>query len=286
MDVVFSALAAFLARLGRVRVTLLYAAALAAVAVGVAHLRPQVQQSVFRHVSTNLHNLGEGKVGTLISSAFVNEAGPVYLWLPGLVALLALGELLWESRRLVVTFVIGHVGATLLVAAGLGAALMVGWVSHSIVNATDVGMSYGAVAVLGSFTAAIPRRWRAGWAGGWLAVAIGSAVLSGGEFTNIGHAVALVLGMAVGARFGTPQHWTLPRYALLAVAAGFSYLLMAYGDLTITTTAVLGLVGAVVAQGVSLTISSHTNSSADASIQSDSQASGGQSSSSQGISHS
>ncbi len=286
MDVVFSALAAFLARLGRVRVTLLYAAALAAVAVGVAHLRPQVQQSVFRHVSTNLHNLGEGKVGTLISSAFVNEAGPVYLWLPGLVALLALGELLWESRRLVVTFVIGHVGATLLVAAGLGAALMVGWVSHSIVNATDVGMSYGAVAVLGSFTAAIPRRWRAGWAGGWLAVAIGSAVLSGGEFTNIGHAVALVLGMAVGARFGTPQHWTLPRYALLAVAAGFSYLLMAYGDLTITTTAVLGLAGAVVAQGVSLTLSSHTNSSADASIQSDSQASGGQSSSSPGISHS
>ncbi len=286
MDLVFSALAAFLARLGRVRVTLLYAAALAAVAVAVAHLRPQVQQSVFRHVSTNLHNLGEGKVGTLISSAFVNEAGPVYLWLPGLVALLALGELLWESRRLVVTFVIGHVGATLLVAAGLGAALMVGWVSHSIVNATDVGMSYGAVAVLGSFTAAIPRRWRAGWAGGWLAVAIGSAVLSGGEFTNIGHAVALVLGMAVGARFGTPRHWTLPRYALLVVAAGFSYLLIAYGDLTITTTAVLGLVGAVVAQGVSLTLKPHTNSSADASIQSDSQASGGQSSSSPGISHS
>lgn len=283
---VLSAFTAFLARVGRLRVTLLYAAALAAVAVGVAHLRPQVQQSVMRHVSTNLHNLSEGKVGTLISSAFVNEAGPVYLWLPGLVALLALGELLWESRRLVVTFVIGHVGATLLVAAGLGAALMVGWVSHSIVNATDVGMSYGAVAVLGSFTAAIPRRWRAGWAGGWLAVAIGSAVLSGGEFTNIGHAVALVLGMAVGTRFGTPQHWTLPRYALLAVAAGFSYLLMAYGDLTAGVTAVLGLAGAAAAQGISLLVNSHTNSSADASIQSDSHASGGESSSSPGISHS
>jgi hypothetical protein len=283
---VLSAFTAFLARVGRLRVTLLYAAVLAAVAVGLAHLRPQVQQSVFRHVSTNLHNLSEGKVGTLISSAFVNEAGPIYVWLPGLVALLALGELLWESRRLVVTFVIGHVGATLLVAAGLGAALMVGWVSHSIVNATDVGMSYGAVAVLGSFTAAIPQRWRAGWAGGWLAVAIGSAVLSGGEFTNIGHAVALMLGMVVGTRFGTPQHWTLPRYALLAVAAGFSYLLMAYGDMTIGVTAVLGLVGAGVAQGISLLVSSQTNSSAEASIQSDSQASGGESSSSPGISHS
>lgn len=286
MVVVVSAFSAVLARLGRVRVTLLYAAALTAVAVGVAHLRPQVQQSLMRHVSTNLHNLGEGKVGTLVSSAFVNEAGPVYIWLPGLVALLALGELLWESRRLMVTFVVGHVGATLLVAAGITAALMAGWVSHSIVNATDVGMSYGAVAVLGSFTAAIPRRWRAGWAGGWLAVAFGSAVLSGGDFTNVGHAVALVLGMAVGTRFGTPQHWTLPRYALLVVAAGFSYLMMAYGDLTITATAGLGLLGAAVAQGLSLLLSYQTNSSADASIQSDSHASGGQSKSSPGISHS
>jgi hypothetical protein len=245
-----------------------------------------MQASVMRHVSTNLHNLGEGRVGTLISSAFVNEAGPVYIWLPGLVALLALGELLWESRRLAVTFAVGHIGATLLVAAGIAAALMVGWVSSSIVNATDVGMSYGAVAVLGSFTAAIPRRWRAGWAGGWLAVAFGSAVLSGGDFTNVGHAVALVLGMAVGTRFESPPQWTLPRYFLLAVAAGFSYLLMAYGDLTITATAGLGLAGAAAAQLLSLLVESQTNSSAVASIQSDSHACGGLSSSSPGISHS
>jgi len=281
-----SAFSAVLARLGRLRVTLLYAAALAAVAVGVAHLHPQMQQSVMRHVSTNLHNLGEGKVGTLVSSAFVNEAGPIYIWLPGLVALLALGELLWESRRLAVTFVVGHIGATLLVAAGIAAALTVGKVSSSIVDVTDVGMSYGAVAVLGSFTAAIPRRWRAGWAGGWLAVAFGSAVLSGGQFTNVGHAVALVIGMAVGARFGAPQQWTAPRYALLVVAAGFSYLLMAYGDMTIAGAAGLGLLGAVVAQSVSLLLSAYTNSSADASIQSESQDCGGQSKSSPGISHS
>ena len=273
-----------MAPLGRVRVTLLYAAALEAVAFGLAQARPQVQESLMRHVSTKLHNLGEGRVGTLVSSAFVNEAGPVYIWLPGLVALLALGELLWESRRLVVAFVVGHVGATLLVAAGIAAALTAGWVSSSIVDATDVGMSYGAVAVMGSFTAAIPRRWRAGWAGGWLAVAFGSAVLSGGQFTNVGHAVALVIGMAVGARFGAPRQWTVPRYALLVIAAGFSYLLMAYGYLTITATAGLGIVGALVAQSISLLC--QTNSSAEDSIQSDSQLSGGHSSSSPGISHS
>jgi hypothetical protein len=279
-----AALSAVLTQLGRLRFTLIYAAALAAVAVGVAHLAPGVQQSLLRDVSTNLRNLGDGKIGTLIESAFVNEAGPVYLWLPGLVAVLALGELLWLSRGLAVAFVVGHVGATMIVAAGITAALMAGWVSSSIVDATDVGMSYGAVAVLGTFTAAIPRRWRAGWAGGWLAVAVGSAVISGGEFTNVGHAVALVLGMAVGARLRTPPRWTMTRYALLAVAVGFSYLLMAYGDLTLAATALLGLMGAVAAQAVWLV--AQTNSSADASIQSDSHASGGESSSSPGINHS
>lgn len=283
-----SALSAALTRVGRLRVTLLYTAALAAVAIGVAHLRPQMQQSLLRHVSTNVRNLGDGKFGTLISSAFINDAGPVYLWLPGLVALLALAELLWESRRLVVAFVVGHIGATLLVAAGIVAALTAGWVSSSIVDVTDVGMSYGAVAVLGTLTHAIPRGWRPAWIGGWLAAAAGSVVLSGGEFTSVGHAVALVLGMVIGARFGVPRRWTLPRYALLVVAAGFSFLLIAYGELTSTETVVLALAGAVVAQVISVLVArfAQTNSSALDSIQSDNHASGGHSSNSPGISHS
>jgi hypothetical protein len=144
------------------------------------------------------------------------------------------------------------------------------------------------VAVLGSFTAAIPRRWRAAWTGWWLAVACGSAVLSGWDFTSIGHAVALVLGMALGTRFRGPVHWTIPRYGLLAMASTFCYLLIAYDE--VPQTIVLGMLGALMAQGVwairGLWASPQTNSSALASIQSDSQASGGSSSSSPGISHS
>lgn len=279
-----AALSALLAQLARLRVTLVYAAALAAVAVVVTRLAPGEQHNLLRDLSTNLRNLGDGKLGTLIESAFVNEAGPVYVWLPGLVAVLALGELLWLSRGLALAFVVGHVGATLIVAAGIAAALMFGWVSSSIVDAIDVGMSYGAVAVLGTFTAAMPRPWRAGWAGGWVTVAVGSAVISGGEFTNVGHAVALVIGMAVGTRLRTRPHWTVPRYALLVVAAGFSYLLIAYGYLTPVLTVLLGVIGAIGGQAVGLVV--QTNSSAEASIQSDSQASGGQSSSSPGINHS
>lgn len=282
-------ISAALTRLGRVRVTLAYAAALAAVATVMLRLGPGAQQRVIEYTSTNLHNLSEGRIGTLIGSAFVNEAGSVYLWLPGLVALLALGELLWHSRRLVVAFAVGHIGATLLVAIGIAAALGIGLVSASIVDAADVGMSYGAVAVLGTFTAAIPQPWRPAWTGAWLAMAFGAVVLTRADFTADGHAIALVLGMAAGSRFGPSQGWTVPRYGLLAVAAAFGYLLLAYGDLSTTTTAQLGLAGAAaaaVASALAGAYRAYTNSSAEASIQSDSQASGGHSKSSPGISHS
>jgi len=242
-------LTAVWARVGRVRVTLFYAAALAMVAKVLLYLGPGVHSEVIRHVSTNLHNLGEGRIGTLIGSAFVTADGPIYVWLPGLVAMLALGELLWRSGRLAVAFAVGHIGATLIVAAGLAAAIAAGLLSTSIVNVADVGMSYGAVGVLGTFTAAIPHRWRAAWIGWWLAVAVGAAVVSGGYFTNAGHAVALVLGMLVGTRFGQPERWTATRWGLLAVAAAFGYLVVGYNSLSLLAPAACGVLGALVVWG-------------------------------------
>lgn len=247
-------LAAALAQVARIRMTLLYAAALATVAEVLLWLGPRTQAEVIRRVSTNLHNLGEGRVGTLIGSAFVNQDGPIYVWLPGLVALLALGELLWRSRRMVLAFAVGHIGASLIVVIGIAAALRGGLLSRSIADDADVGMSYGAVGVLGTFTAAIPDRWRSTWVGWWLAVAFGSIALSGGEFTNIGHGVALVLGIAVGSRFGHPERWTATRCALLAVAAAFGYLMIAYNELSIAATAAFGAAGALLAWGTALLI--------------------------------
>ena len=277
-----------LVRLGRLRVTLGFAVALAAVAFALLHFGPKFEAKVIRRASTNLHNLGEGRIGTLISSAFVNPVDSIQIWLPGVVAVLALGELLWHSRRLLVAFVVGHIGATLLVAAGLAVAVSVGLQSRSIADVADVGMSYGSVAVLGTFTAAIPRRWRAAWIGWWLAVAFSSAVLSDVDFIAVGHAVALILGMALGTRFREPALWTRPRYVLLAVASAFCYLLIAYDE--VPQTIVLGVAVAALAQVLwalrRAWMSPQTNSSALASIQSDNQVAGGSSSSSPGISHS
>ena len=230
--------------LARVRVTLLYAVALTVVTTVLSRLTPDAQERVIQHASTNLHNLSRGHVGTLFGSAFVADAGPVYEWLPGLVCLLGVGELLWRSGHLVVAFAVGHVGATLLVAVGLTVAVHFAWLPGSVTRVADVGMSYGAASVLGALSPAIPPRWRPVWIGWWLAV--GSAAVAGGmDFTNVGHLVALVLGMIVATRFGTPRRWTRARVALAIVGAAFGYLVLVTDAGATTAAAGAGVVGAI-----------------------------------------
>jgi hypothetical protein len=95
-----------------VRVTVAYAVLLVVVAVTQLALGPQVHNAVVNHMSTNLHKLSQGHVGTLVGSAFVTDGGDIYVLLPGLVCLLALGELVWRSGYLVIAFAFGHIGAT------------------------------------------------------------------------------------------------------------------------------------------------------------------------------
>ena len=236
-----------LSRLSRVRITLGYAAVLVGVSAALVDLGPRVRAQVIALASTNLHNLAHGHLATLFGSAFVTDAGPMYFWLPCLVCLLALAELIWRSGRLALVFVTGHIGATLLVAVGLTAAIKFGWLPLSISRASDVGVSYGALAVLGALTAAIPRRWRPAWIGWWVPVGIAAAAL-GDDFTDVGHSVALFLGMLVSIRLPGPARWTRVPYALLAVSAVFVFLVLAHGAWSMLGAASVGAVGAVAAE--------------------------------------
>ena len=226
-----------------------YAAIVGVVATGFGTLAPQTQDRIVRHASTNLHNLDHGRVGTLLISAFVVDAGPLLVWLPGLIALLALVELLWGSSRLVVAFLVGHVGATLLVAAGLAAAVTLTWLPHSVSRAIDVGMSYGAIGALGALTPTIPRRWRPAWVGWWVALSV-AVVAVDQDFTDVGHAVALLLGMAVATRFGAPHTWTPTRVVLLGVAAVFGFLVIANTQVVIVVAGPCGLAVALSGKAV------------------------------------
>lgn len=252
-----------LASLARLRVTAAYAIVVTCVTMTLLAMGPEAQAHAISRASTNLHNLSRGHIGTLLDSAFVVDAGPIYEWLPGLVCVLALAELLWGSWRLIVAFAVGHVGATLLVAVGLTAAVEWNWLdASSVTRATDVGMSYGAAGVLGALTAAVPRRWRPAWIGWWLA--IGAVVVAvGRDFTDAGHVVALALGMLASTRFGAPKGWTRPRVALLAVSAAFGYLVLASAELVVATVAGLAaaaLLEVVAGRRLSSVVQSHTPS--------------------------
>ncbi|HYZ66479.1 MAG TPA: hypothetical protein VE666_01505, partial [Mycobacterium sp.] len=73
-----------------------------------------------------------------------------------------------------------------------------------------------------------------------------AAVVVGRDFTDVGHAVALVLGMLLATRFRRPEHWTPGRFVMLGVAASFGYLVLASTDLLVATAA--GLAGAVIGE--------------------------------------
>src|SRR6201985_1662401 len=134
-----------LSRLSRVRITLGYAAVLIGVSAALVDLGPRARAHVIAQASTNLHNLAHGHVATLLDSAFVTDSGPMYFWLPCLVCLLALAELIWRSGRLAIVFVTGHIGATLLVAIGLTAAIEFGWLPLSVSGAREAGGGFGGV---------------------------------------------------------------------------------------------------------------------------------------------
>ena len=214
-------------RLPRVPVTVGYAALLVVITVTLAALGPAVHDRVVGYASTNLHNLGEGQVGTLLASALIADDGRFFLWLPGLICLLAVAELLWQSRRLLVVFLVGHIGTTLVVAAGLVAAVELGWLPWSISRVADVGVSYGVLTVVGALTAVVPPRLKPAWLGWWLAGSVAVLAVSD-EFTEAGHVVALTLGVVLSTRLEAPLRWPRGQAVAFGIGVCFGYAVLVH----------------------------------------------------------
>ena len=205
-------------------------------------LGPRVEDAVVGHMSTNLHNLARGQFATLIGSVFVTSSGFIYVWLPGLICLLALAELFWRrpdpglrarARRGDANCSGGGGGHPIRLGAGLGGACQ-----------RRRGDGYGAVAVLGALTVAIPASWRPEWIGCEMGLAVALlAAFAGDDFTSAGHLVALIIGMSLSVRFRVVARWTpMP---LLAIGATFGYLVLA-NELPLALAPVAGLLGALI----------------------------------------
>lgn len=240
------------------RVTAAYAVMLLTVSATLTALGPDAHRGVVSRMSTNLDNLARGHVGTLVGSAFVSDGADILAWLPGLVCLLALAELTWRSSGLLLTFAVGHIGATLLVAVGLIAAVQTRWLPMSVACASDVGISYGAMCVLGALTASIPRHWRPIWPGWWLGIAAVAAL--GTNFAAVGHVFALLMGIGLSSRLPSVADWKPVRVVLLSGGAVFAYFLLAG---PFAAAPVAGLAGALIALLARQILRSHRGNGAE-----------------------
>lgn len=187
-----------------VPVTTVYVLALLVLGTLLSVQSSKDQNRILLHLSTNLHNLVHGHFSTLVASAFVTD-GPAWTMVPLVGCVLVLAELRFGSRRMVETFMAGHIGATLLVALGLLVGVHAHWIGRSVGWAQDVGVSYGTMALIGAFAVMLPQRWRLRWAQLWIVVAL-AGIAVGRTFTNVGHFLALVIGLLLAA-FMIRTHW-------------------------------------------------------------------------------
>lgn len=149
--------------------------------------------------STNLHNMEHAPVQVLLGSAFWIDTSPLVTYLSFVALLLVMvpAERWLGTGRWLVTFVCGHVGATLVTLLVTGYLLGHGLLRPSIANISDVGVSYALFASAGILTYRFPRRAaRYGWLAVFV-VGLAAALVIGHQIADLGHVCAFGIGLAL-----------------------------------------------------------------------------------------
>src|SRR4051794_14208477 len=158
---------------------------------------PHLTERVIRAESTNVDNLADRPLQVLVASAFWRTGSD----LPWALLLLFTSVMAPVERRLgtarwLLVAATGHIGATLLTAAGIGFGLRHGMLDLQLAHVSDVGVSYALYTVAGSLTwLLVPRRWRLAWVG-LLLVSIAVVTVVGVTFTDVGHLLSVVIGLS------------------------------------------------------------------------------------------
>lgn len=155
----------------------------------------EIARELLLERSTNLHQLARDPLRVLFSSAFwVGSPLELLAWAALFTLFVAQVERWLGTVRTAAVFFLGHLGATLLTAVGLWAALSSDLVQASIAGTEDVGASYGFAAVAAVLVYRLPR-FRPHYA--VAAVGVGAVALAvDTTFTNWGHLLALAIGFA------------------------------------------------------------------------------------------
>ena len=156
----------------------------------------QSDDQLLLSVSTNLHQLANDPVRVIVASAFWTSGWwELALWTALFAAILAPVERRVGWRRTTLTFAAGHLGATLIVAAGLWIGIQLGVRDPADVVARDVGVSYGFFAVAAVAAYLLAPRYRIGYLAAIIGYVVAAAALFH-TFTDFGHLTAVAIGLA------------------------------------------------------------------------------------------
>lgn len=198
-----------------------YVSAFGLVAAYVAARPAPVRDAWFGYLSTNLANLADHPLRSLVGSAFVTDDGSVTSWVVlAFVGLSTAGEAL-GSGRLVALLAGGHVLGTLVSETVLDAQIRAGAVSEAGRFITDVGPSYviAPALVLGLLLGPTIGRVACG-----LGFALLAPHLFGGlahlEVSSVGHVVAIGLALLAGPALAADRRARRTAGSALPSAAG------------------------------------------------------------------
>ena len=178
--------------------TTAYLVALMVTTATLANSSPHAVHWLVASASTNLHNMTIDPIRVLVVSAFWVQSTPwIWLMAPLMVVVMVPAERLLGSGRTLFIFAAGHVGATALTVAAIGVSVDYGLLPHRLAYALDVGPSYGLAALGAVLATRLPRRRIRRAAIGALLLGLAAAVILGGDFTDAGHLLAALIGLAL-----------------------------------------------------------------------------------------
>jgi membrane associated rhomboid family serine protease len=173
-----------------------YLLALATTTLVLSLSSDRTSDRILLDLSTNLHQLERDPVRVLLGSAFwAGSWVDLAVWAAILIGVAAPVERRLGWRRTIAVFAAGHIGATLLVAAGIWIGVHVDVIDPAVERARDVGASYGLLAVCGVATYLLAPRWRVPYAAALGAYVVAAASYSH-TFTDFGHLSAVAIGLA------------------------------------------------------------------------------------------
>ncbi|WP_369247469.1 rhomboid-like protein [Streptomyces sp. R41] len=163
--------------------------------VAVHQMSPEFEEQFLRQRSTNIHELSNNPVRVLIASAMWIDGGH---WVPYAVLYTvfhATAERWLGTARWLLVCVAAHVLASLISEGALLLAIRHGVVPHSAVNTLDIGVSYALAGVIAVLTYRIASPWRYPYLAVVLVV-YGVPLATGRTFTDLGHFIAVLIGLA------------------------------------------------------------------------------------------